>query len=82
MGTMRTSQLFHKPLQPLHLGSASTKRENTYPLRDGQFKWNLSLFVWLCERLLFFLESIVQTNYEKEQKMVPFFSDKTKGFGL
>lgn len=42
---MRTSQLFHKPLQPLRLGSASTIRENTYPLRDGQFKWNLSSFL-------------------------------------
>lgn len=45
---MRTSQLFHKPLQPFHLGSASsTIRGNTYPLMDAQFKWNLSLFVCL-----------------------------------
>lgn len=34
-------------IQPLPLDSASTVRENTYPLRDGQFKWNLSLFVGL-----------------------------------
>lgn len=33
--------------------------------------------------LCFFLKALfVQTNYEKEQKMVPLFSEKTEVFGF
>lgn len=45
-------------------------------------------FVFIClfdyrSVLCFFLKALfVQTNYEKEQKMVPLFSEKTEVFGF
>lgn len=77
MGTVRTSQLFHKPLQPLWperilvcLGMVSS---------SGIC---LCLFGYMSVFCFFLKALFVQANYEKEQKMVPLFSEKTEVFRL
>lgn len=40
----------------------------------------ISLFGYVSVFCFFLKALFVQTNYEKEQKIVPFFSDKTKDF--